>query len=427
VNSPEQHRCAEDADSLLERLVRYSSALALPRQVERFELYHRASTAIRVVRRGSSDRDEVRVGCEDGVAARLQVRGEPLVRFAAASGGGETSVRESIELATEGPGSAPAVAEEWIEPGERRIDRDPDARLPSPASLASWLECALAALGPDSGGVAYDAAWVEVASTVESWVLDGKPCSSRVRTRGWALLRLKSQPAALRSPRPLVLAARSWRNLSREGWSELQEARQLPQGASLGGPERRLPVLFSPETSAVLVQALVRAIHGYPRSSPFEVGPGWRVHDAPDDTEALFGGDFDDIGADARCLTLADGSTAIGRIHGAGHLRRPSFRDRPRSSPSHLRVEPLETVRAGDALRVSRLSLHPLPSGRWILDIDGALLSGGAPGPVAAGGMVSTTPEELVQKCVAGCGAAVLSHRGVRTPALLFDGLRVKC
>jgi hypothetical protein len=412
---------------LLERLVRYSGALALPRHVERFELYHRASTAVRVVRCGSSDRNEVRVGGEDGVAARLQLRGEPLVRFAATSGGRESSLRASIERAADGSGSAPALPEEWIDPGERRIDRDPDARLPSPAWLAIWLEGALAALSPEKASVAYDEAWVEVASTVESWVLDRKPCASRARTRGWALLRLKSQPAEPRSPRPLVLAARSWRNLSRGGWAELQEARQLPEGASLGGPERRLPVLFSPETSALLVQALVRAIHGDRRSSPLEVGPGWRVDDAPDDTEALFGGDFDDIGADAHCLTLADGSTVTGRIHGAGHLRRPSFRDPPRSSPSHLRVEPLETVRAGDALRVSRLSLHPLPSGQWILDIDGALLSGGAPGPVAAGVMISTTPEELVRKCVAGCGTAVLSHRGVRTPALLFDGLRVRC
>jgi hypothetical protein len=69
-------------------------------------------------------------------------------------------------------------------------------------------------------------------------------------------------------------------------------------------------------------------------------------------------------------------------------------------------------VEASDVLRVEAISLHPLPTGEWVLDLGGAF--------------VTTTPEELSRGCMAGVGPVRSSHRGVETPALLFEGLEVR-
>jgi hypothetical protein len=135
----------------------------------------------------------------------------------------------------------------------------------------------------------------------------------------------------------------------------------------------------------------------------------WNAPDAPD---ALFGGNFDDSGVGTQRIALADGERLVGRIDGAGHLRRPSFRDAPRPLPSHLLIDPPFRDEAPDAMRVETFSLHPLPTGEWILDIGGRF--------------VTTTPEELSRCCVAGLGPAQSSQKGVETPALLFEGLEVR-
>ncbi len=60
---------------------------------------------------------------------------------------------------------------------------------------------------------------------------------------------------------------------------------------------------------------------------------------------------------------------------------------------------------------MKRVSIHPLPTGEWILDLEGPF--------------ITVTPEQLLRCCTAGVGPAHSSYRGVTTPGLLFDGLTV--
>ena len=74
---------------------------------------------------------------------------------------------------------------------------------------------------------------------------------------------------------------------------------------------------------------------------------------------------------------------------------------------------------------VSELTLHALPGGEWLLECDGTLRRGNESGPRVRGGLIRTSPRQLAEHCVARVGKSRQSHRGVRTPALLIDGLEV--
>jgi hypothetical protein len=150
------------------------------------------------------------------------------------------------------------------------------------------------------------------------------------------------------------------------------------------------------------------------------------VADEPLAPDALFGGSFDDAGFPTRRRVLADGARGIGTVDGPGCLRRPSYRDPPRAQPFHPVLEDGPEDPGGDGLLVSELAVHPLPDGRWILECDGILRRGAEWGPAVRGGLISTNPALLARCCVARVGPARSSHRGVRTPALLFEGLQVR-
>jgi hypothetical protein len=359
-----------------------------------------------------------RVGIEDGTAVRLQLTDETGCRFAAATGCGRASVELSVRRALDSPGRIVPRAGIRGRIDEPLLDRDPVADLPSSAEVRRRLEDGLEIFRESrrpGEATEPDEAWIEVARTVETWAIDGVAVASRSRQRGWAMLRPAPTAGRSGASRPALIAARSWDRLALDRWAEARGRSVMPDDVTPAGPNGRIPLLFDPETSASLALAVVRTLHTGPGVTGTRVGPGWRVWNAPDAPDALFGGDFDDSGVGTERIVLAEGERLVGRIDGAGHLRRASFRDPPRPLPSHLLFDPpvrAEALEPPEAMRVETMSLHPLPTGEWILDLGGAY--------------VTTTPEELSRCCAAGVGPALSSYRGVVTPALLFEGLEVR-
>lgn len=402
-------------ERILERLAAFSRDGVPDERVERSELYHRMAEAVRVARTGPEAETSERVGSEEGMAIRLWLAGETGYRFAATTGSGRAQVDQLVRRALDAPGPVSTTAETRPPTDRPLLDHDEVPPLPSPGELTSRLEDGLAIFRDSrrtGEATEPDQAWVEVASTVETWAADGRPVASRTRRRGWALLRPAPPTGASDSPRPSLVASRSWERLALDRWSEARGRSVTAEEVSPAATNRRIPLLFDTEASATLVLALVRSVHTGAGATGSGVGPGWRVLNAPDATNALFGGSFDDAGVGTARTVLADGRRLVGRIDGDGQLRRPSFRDLPRPLPSHLIVDPPERVEAPDALRVGAISIDPLPTGEWVLDLGGAF--------------VTTAPEEMLRCCVAGVGAERSSHRGVVTPALLFEGLDVR-
>jgi hypothetical protein len=91
----------------------------------------------------------------------------------------------------------------------------------------------------------------------------------------------------------------------------------------------------------------------------------------------------------------------------------------------HLVVCAPAATPPGRGVLVSGMTLHALDPERWILEIDGAELRDGQPGARLRGATLHVSPVELVERCVAAVGPERDSHLGVRTRALLFDGLEL--
>jgi len=406
---------ASNPDRCLERLASLSRVGVRAGRVLRSELYHRVSAAVRVARGGPEVEASERVGIEEGTALRLWLVGENGYRFAATTGSGRANVDQLVRRAHDGPGPIAAREEARPPTGPPRLDHDEASGLPSVEELTGRLEDGLAIFRNSrrAGEVTEpDQAWIEAASTVETWAVDGVPLASRTRRRGWALLRPAPSDGSSGSPRPALIASRSWDQLALDRWSEARGRTARPGEATPGAANSRISLIFDPETSATLALALVRSVHTGPGPTGLQAGPGWRVWNCPNARNAIFGGNFDDAAVGTAKAVLADGRRLVGRIDGDGHLRRPSFRDLPRPLPSHLIVDPPDRVEAPEALRVEAISIHPLPTGQWVLDLGGAY--------------VTTTPAEILNCCIAGVGEDRSSHRGVVTPALLFEGLEVR-
>ena len=402
-------------ERLLERVASLSRDGVRDERVVRTEVYHRVSSSVRVGRDGPEGTSSERVGTEEGTAIRLWLAGESGYRFAASTGSGRAKVDGLFRRALDAPG--PIVVQAGARPtaGRPMLDHDQGPGLPSAEALTGRLEDGLAIFRQSrrpGEATEPDQAWVEVAATVESWAADGMPLASRSRRRGWALLRPAPSPGISDPPRPNLIAGRSWDQIDFGRWSAVRGGTVRPEAVATDAVERRIPVIFDAEASAALTLALVRSVHTGPGPTGSQVGPGWRVWDAPDATNAIFGGNFDDSAVRAARTTLADAGQLVGRIDGDGHSRRPSFRDIPRYLPSHLIVDPPHRVDAPEALRVEALSIHPLPTGQWVLDLGGTF--------------VTTTPEEMLNCCIAGVGADRSSYRGVETPSLLFEGLDIR-
>jgi hypothetical protein len=185
-------------------------------------------------------------------------------------------------------------------------------------------------------------------------------------------------------------------------------------------------VLFNPECSAELGLGLVKAFHDPLLDLGTPVSAAWSVTDDPTDPGALFGGKFDDAGFPTAAKTLWRGGRVVDRLRGAGHYRRPSYRDRPGPMPTHLVVDVPASKPPSRFLLVTRMTLHPLGPLRWGLEVDGAVLDDGQPASGIRGGFIATSPMELARRCVASVGPTRESHLGVRTAALLFHGLSVR-
>jgi hypothetical protein len=369
------------------------------------ELYHRAALSIRVSL-DTRDGTTSRTGADQGMALRAEPAAGREVRFAAGSGGGEEALVRLLELASRGAGGE--WSPDWTAAEGDLSDVDADGGLPAPGELTDWLHRARRRLAEVPG----DGCWVEVARTVESWVGAAGLRARRERTRAWALAR----PIG----RPLIVASRGFDRLRAEGWAELMTDRAV-HGPSGAPATAGLPLLFTGETSALLVQALAHAVHGAGAAPVKTVGPGWRLADDPRAPGALFGGRFDDAGFPTNRTVLADGDRLLVHLEERGHWRRPSFRDRPLVMPANLVVDPPTVEPPERALRVSGLSIHPLAPDRWVLEVEGTFLEAGKPVRSAPTGWIETSPGALVERCLGGVGPPRSFHRGVTTPALLFD------
>jgi hypothetical protein len=399
-----------------ERLRDASLRLLARRQFAHVELYHRLSHTIRIVHALDDGTEDIsrRSGIDEGTALRLWSESEG-VRFAAVSGSVRGAIEDAAKRAQRGPVSD--SPDDLCAGPERAGDHD-DVPIPDERTLATWL-----ATARDRVGRAVERMWVEAAETLETWIVDGEVRASRSRARGWAGLELGATERG--SGGPLILASRAWNRLDSADWGRLLEWRLAPD-SELQEADRRAEtqlVLFSPECSATLVSTLVRA--SAPIDSEIAVGPGFCVMDAPDEPLALFGGVFDDLGFATSRQVVADGRAFCAQPV-RGTYRRPSFRDTPVALPAHLVVAPPDTAPPEARWSIHRLSIHALAADRWVLDVDATLWAGGEARCSLSGAHVTTGPRELLAGCIGGVGLPVPSHRGVRTPALLFEGLAVK-
>ncbi len=393
--------------SQLERIQELFAEVAVTGRPRELELYHRSASSVRVTRRAGKAVGLVR-GSEEGIAVRLRGSGDNRAAFIASTSCDADGVRRMIrEAMTDepGPDHHPGT---WSVGDGTRHDEDP-VDLPDARQLESWIEEAWDGL---SGPLE---AWIEVASVAEAWVAEGGLAATRKRCRGWSVVRTRS--------RPIVIAHRNWTQMDPLGWRGIAEDRWLAGQGQAELPADRISLLFNPESSAALVRALVGALAGV-ATGP--VGPAWDLRDDPLDSGALFGGNFDDAGFPTASRRLADGRQWIGRIEGPGHYRRASFRDPPAVRPTYLTVRARKDPPPRSAVLVSSLEIHAVDADHWILELEGALLEDGRPVAPLPPAFVSGSPMEWVERCVASIGPVRESYLGVRTAALLFDGLRIQ-
>jgi hypothetical protein len=266
------------------------------------------------------------------------------------------------------------------------VDRDGSGYLPPDTEVESWLRSRA------------EDAWVEVATTVETWVSTDRATASRRRTRAWAMLD---------RGHPSFVASRDWAELQGVRWET------DPPIDGQAGRSGTTSVVFRPEAAASIVRALVLALHGTQAVPRTSVGPGWVIEDRPRDEHALFGGTFDDLLHPTESVCFAAGGTTHAGVATTGQARRASYRDRPEPTASCLVVTPPKIELNGSEVVAARARIHPLGS-EWVVEIE--------PGP----GWIRTTPLDLAQRCLGGVGESRRSYRGVTTPGLLFGDLVVR-
>jgi len=411
-----------DPRQLLKRLEAAHRSARTRARLARAELYHRAAMTLRVGRSRDSDRDEIRFGVDDGLAIRVRPSGRDEMLFAAASG---FDPRGLLTRALAGRGQL-RPEDAWQETRQSlHEDVDASLQLPGVDELRTWLVAARERLVSATGKGGAPGVWLEVAATVESWAADGGILATRARRRAWALAEPVTPTADVTGQPPLIVASRRWEELPTQGWARLAADREGRPAARPGAGTRRRTLVFTPETAATLVQALIRVLHADERRVGQPVGPGWHVTDEPAAPNATFGGNFDDACFPTRSRILADGVRIGATIAGPGCYRRASFRDAPAPQASNLIVSGASRLDLpSNGLIVVGLAIHPLGPQDWTLEISGREIVSGEGGG-GFRGYVRTDPWRMVRRCTSGLGQPHVSHRGVVTPALVFEHLEV--
>lgn len=356
----------------------------------RLDVYLKTAARARVTRFSRGGALQTSHAREQGTAVRLVTAGAPRASFAACAGASVTCVRWALAAATSSaPAHDPSMpATGAIALAERR-DLDPVEALPDTDELTAWLEAHPGA------------EWVECGLTVEALVGDEGWVALRRRIRSWALLDVGF---------PRLVAQRGWRS-GPDVRPEADDGLPRASGASVGTSRARL----EPAAAATLVASMARTLHASPAHAGRAVAPDWALVDDPLDTEALFGGSFDDAGFPAERRVLADGRRAVQALDGPGTMRRPSYRDAPSSAPSHL---VLRADKGRDAAvsghRIARCRVVPLDGGDWLLRLDGRRAEDEPR-------FVMATPDEIPRRCVGTWGSPSLSAEGVVTPGLVMD------
>ncbi len=308
-------------------------------------------------------------------------------------------------MASETPGK-PVTACPWNVEAESVDDLDP-ARLPAVEELEAWLDEKTPETAKD--------AWVEASSSSETWATAEGRVQRRARGRVWAVF-TPSEGLGM-GGKPLFLAARSWREMSR-----LEPARAWLERSLESAGEHPWPddakLVFSPETSAFLAHLLATVAHrpGIEPGNP--VGPGWVLTARPGDEPAcLFGSVVDDAGFTGESRILADGNHVVDDWGGPGSLKRASFRDVPEPSAVSLRLKPPRIDAPHRSVWITRIDLHPADAG-WLAELHGRRYPDGA---ALCPKWCRLRPQELLETCLGGLGEPFASHLGTTTPALVFD------
>jgi predicted Zn-dependent protease len=385
------------------------------------EIFLRRTRRVRVERDGSHPGVSHQTGTEEGTAIRVVDRRRRAVGFAARNGSGSESIRWTVEKARRSmvPGEAielPA-AQEGLVP---RQDIDEARRLPQPSVLDSYLDASIDRIrrkAPGTLELRFPKGWAETGITEECIVNSSGVRAVRVRLRSWSMLQLRWKSEGGWFERPVLFACRG-------GIESSAHAPEMLDCLEYAGREMEIApgetLLFRPGAAAVLVRALVRTVPGGGESGRMKVGPAWHLSDDPALEGGLFGGSFDDTGAPAAPVQLADGRCLTGSLRGEGHLWRASYRDPPSCLPSNLAVRTGSGGMPGRCIALSDLRIHPLDAGLWALEALGLELKGGEPSGRGGKCTFLARPEDLIRRCSATLGPAIRSHNGVTTPALVF-------
>jgi hypothetical protein len=361
------------------------------------ELFVKAALRVRVTR-DTVERDAlVDRTLESGLAVRALPADQKTAGFAAAAGISRDALRWAVDRACTYRARATAFVPgpEYSLP-ELRWDLDAPSSLPTEATLRSALS------------ERPKIQWVEAGTTVEVVVgVDGWR-AVRMRHRFWALAEL---------PDAQLLAQRGF-----HGWESLLEAGVedgLHASAILEGTASQ-STLLRPQAAGTLVAALVAAFHG-PESPDWETcGAGWDLSDEPLHPNGLSGGSFDDAGFPAVTRALGRNGHWVGNLDGPGTIRRTSFREPPAESPTNLVIP--GKAQDGDRSYFEVASncrvLRTSPN-LWVLELT---LSGREHNRYR---FVRVPPKRLLDACVSGVGANVVTAGGAIVPALVFEDLPV--
>ena len=82
-----------------------------------------------------------------------------------------------------------------------------------------------------------------------------------------------------------MIARRRWEELPAHGWRVVLDDRLAPDPREAPLPDGRVPVLFNPECSALLVAALVKLLHTPGQERAVEVGSAWQLIDDSDEPD----------------------------------------------------------------------------------------------------------------------------------------------